>query len=246
MRLSLARRRLMLNVRLIMRLASIFALSSIRAKRTKGSVPKRFAKSPIVNIIFSVVGFPLSVILTYLFITRFIKGEALINLACAHLLIFLPSFTVLLSIMFSLMFEFSQSSSAASTDMINWVPIDATEYVLGSALCTMYFTSPMLSLILGVSLGLAIYTGMTTVWVLTAALGLLGAFLGAFVIEVVRALINRASATLYKHGGRSTMVIRLPRGARAVATSIPMGPPPMIRIWLFSGSSSSARISAPR
>jgi len=119
-----------------------------------------------------------------------------------------PSFTVLLSIMFSIMFEFSQSSSAASTDMINWLPIGAIEYVLGSALCTIYFTSPMLSLILGVSLGLAIYTGMITVWVLAATLGVLGAFLGAFVIEVVRALINRASATLYKRGGKSTMVVR--------------------------------------
>ena len=198
----------MLNVRLIMRLASIFALSSIRAKRAKGSIPKRFAKSPIVNTIFSVAGFPLSVILTYLFIAKIIKSEALICLTCTQLLIFLPSFTVLLSIMFSLMFEFSQSSSAASTDMINWLPIGATEYVLGSALCTMYFTSPMLSLILGVSLGLAIYTGMTTVWILVAMLGLLGAFLGAFVTEVVRALINRASATLYKRGGKSTMVIR--------------------------------------
>jgi len=197
-----------LNIRLIMRLASIFALSSIRAKRAKGSVPKGFAKSPIVNTIVSAVGFPLAAILTYLFIARIIKSEALIYLTCTQLLIFLPSFTVLLSIMFSLMFEFSQSSSAASTDMINWLPIGATEYVLGSALCTMYFTSPMLSLILGVSLGLAIYTGMTTVWVLVATLGLLGAFLGAFVIEVVRALINRASATLYKRGGKSTMVIR--------------------------------------
>jgi len=160
------------------------------------------------NTIVSVAGFPLAVILTYLFIARIIKSEAFIYLTCTQLLIFFPSFTVLLSIMFSLMFEFSQSSSAASTDMINWLPIGATEYVLGSALCTIYFTSPMLSLILGVSLGLAIYTGMTTVWVLTAVLGLLGAFLGAFVIEVVRALINRASATLYKRGGKSTMVVR--------------------------------------
>jgi len=195
-----------LNIRLIMRLASIFALSSIRAKRAKGSIPKGFAKSPIVNTIVSVAGFPLAVILTYLFIARIIKSEAFIYLTCTQLLIFLPSFTVLLSIMFSIMFEFSQSSSAASTDMINWLPIGTTEYVLGSTLCTIYFTSPMLSLILGVSLGLAIYTGMITVWVLVAILGVLGAFLGAFVIEVVRALINRASATLYKRG--STMVVR--------------------------------------
>ena len=198
-----------MNIRLIMRLASIFALSSIRAKRAKGSIPKGFAKSPIVNIIVSVAGFPLAVILAYLFIARIIESEAFIYLTCTQLLIFLPSFTALLSIMFSLMFEFSQSSSAASTDMINWLPIGAREYVLGSALCTMYFTSPILSLILGVSLGLAIYTGMTTVWVLVATLSFLGAFLGAFAIEVVRALINRASATLYKRGGKFTMVIRL-------------------------------------
>ena len=108
-----------MNIKLIMRLASIFALSSIRAKRVKGGIPKGFAKSPIVNTIVSVVGFPLAVILTYLFIARIIKSEALIYLTCTQLLIFLPSFTALLSIMFSLMFEFSQSSSAASTDMIN-------------------------------------------------------------------------------------------------------------------------------
>ena len=218
MKLSIAKWWLVLNIKLIMRMASIFALSSIRAKRAKGNIPKGFAKSPIVNTIVSVTGFPLSAFLIYLFIARIIKNEALIRLTCTQLLIFIPSFTVLLSIMFSLMFEFSQSSSAASTDMINWLPIGATEYVLGSALCIMYFTSPLLSLILGVSLGLAIYTSMTSIWILTATLGLLGAFLGAFVIEVVRALINRASASLYKRGGKSTMAIRLFTSILLIAT----------------------------
>ncbi|MQY82963.1 hypothetical protein GH157_04620, partial [archaeon] len=72
--------------------------------------------------------------------------------------------TAFMSMVYSIQFEFSQSIEAASTDMINWLPIAPTDYVLGSTLTTMYFMSQLLAIIYGGSLGAAIYVGRLDLW----------------------------------------------------------------------------------
>jgi hypothetical protein len=92
--------------------------------------------------------------------------------------------------------------------MINWLPIRAGDYVLASTLSTLYYVSPMVGAILGASLGVAVHVGSLDLFFLSSALGLMSAFLGAFVLEAVRALMNRTSGVLGGRG-RAALYIRM-------------------------------------
>lgn len=198
-----------MNLKTALRLAKVIALSSTRSGRARSQTPRGFAKSPILNLLISVVLFPLVYLLTRSFVSRPSMDASFLALLYTQVTIFIPSFMTFLSMMYSIMFELSQSSSAASTDMLNWLPITVGEFVLGSSLTTMYFISPLVSAFLGASLALAIVTGMFSLWVLSGLLGLLGCFLGAFGLEVVRALLNRTTSALSRRAGQSVLIIRM-------------------------------------
>lgn len=198
-----------MNLKTALRLAKVIALSSTRSGKARSQTPRGFAKSPVLNLLVSAVLFPLVCLLTRSFVSGPGMDASFLAILYTQITIFIPSFMTFLSMMYSFMFELSQSSSAASTDMVNWLPITVGEFVLGSSLTTMYFVSPLVSAFLGASLGLAMVTGMFSLWVLSGLLGLLGCFLGAFGLEVVRALLNRTTSALSRWGGQSVLMIRM-------------------------------------
>jgi len=197
-----------LNFKLILHFAKILALSSVRAQRMKGSVPTGFAKSPKVNIIVALAAFPIVAVLAATFAGAFLEGIGA-SLFMFQIAIFLPSLMTLAAIMYGLLFEFSQSSSVGSSDVINWLPIHALEFVLASVLSMFYFLAPLLGIVFGAALGLAVATGMLDVGLFSLVLGVLGLFLGAFILEIIRAITNRVSSSVYKRSGRSAVVIRM-------------------------------------
>jgi len=196
------------RLRTAIRLASVIALASTRGRRS-GRAAGRLSKYPVTNLLFSAAIFPLAFLLVLPFIRGPGGGDPFLALLYSQAMISLPSFLAFLSMMYSFMTEFSQSATAASTDMVNWLPIIVGEFVLGSSLTTMYFISPIVSALLGASLALAFATGMTGLWAFSGLLGLLGCLLGAFSLEVVRALLNRTSQALSRRGGHSVLVIRM-------------------------------------
>jgi hypothetical protein len=192
-----------MGLKIALRLASILALSTTRTQR-KLDEGKGFAKRPVINLYFAAALFSIAAIFLYslshnvqLFLARLLYGQASI---------FIPSFIAFFAMMYSIMYEFGESSSAASTDMINWLPIRAGDYVLASTLSTLYYVSPMVGAIMGASLGAAVHVGALDLFSLSSALGLMSAFLGAFVLEAVRALMNRTSGVL---GGRGRAALYL-------------------------------------
>jgi hypothetical protein len=197
-----------LNFKLILHFAKILALSSVRAQRMKGSVPTGFAKSPKVNIIVGLVAFLIAVVLAVTFAGAFLKDLGA-SLFMFQIAIFLPSLMTLAAIMYGLLFEFSQSSSVGSSDVINWLPIRAVEFVLASVLSMFYFLAPLFGIVFGAALGLAIATSMLDVGMFSLVVSVLGLFLGAFILEIIRAITNRVSSTVYKRSGRSAVVIRM-------------------------------------
>jgi len=197
------------NLNISLKIAKILALSSVRARRTQGRNPKGFYKSPIRNLVASGIVLPAITLFTYLALTRGNFTQDGISLALSQFLIFLPSFSALLMILNSLMFEFFQSTYAASTAVISWLPVAPTDYVLGSSISTLYFASPMFAIIYGATLGAALAAGMLAAWLFSCVLSIFGAFTGGFAMEILRALLNRASADLYKRNGTGTMVVRL-------------------------------------
>ena len=126
-----------------------------------------------------------------------------------QLMVVLPSMAMFFCLLYGILFEFNQSVFNISVDAINWLPVSASDYVLGSTLCTIYYSLPILSLLMGATLGLAILTGGIQVWLLTVALSVAGAFIGAFTMELVRVVFNRASSSISRRSGRTAVVGRL-------------------------------------
>jgi hypothetical protein len=201
-------RKIQLNFKLILHLAKVLTLSSVRANRAKGSVPKGFAKSPLINIITAVIAFPVAAVLANRFVDVFLE-EISVNVFFVQISIFLPSFMILAAIMYGLLFEFSQSSAAGSSDVINWLPIRAVEFVLASVLSMIYFLAPILAVVFGATFGISLSVNMMDIGLLSLVFGVLGMFMGAFLIEIVRAITNRVSASFYKRSGRTTVAVRM-------------------------------------
>jgi hypothetical protein len=196
------------NPRNALRLAWIFCLSAARAKRARGGSPEGLAKKPITNVYMSLVVFTLAAVFVYLVLG--VKMEALtVNMLASQLNVFLPAFTVFMSMVYSLMTEFSVSSETASTDIVNWLPIQAGDFVVGSVLTTIYFVSPMVSILFGVAFGLSFRAGSLDIWALSAALGVLGCFLGAMALEIVRGAMNRASGAFSGMKGQGAVILRM-------------------------------------
>jgi hypothetical protein len=196
------------NFKLILNLAKVLALSSVRANRAKGAVPTGFAKSPLINIIVAVIAFPVAAVLANSFVGAFLEGIS-VSAFFVQISIFLPSFMILAAIMYGLLFEFSQSSAAGSSDVINWLPVRALEFVLASAISMIYFLAPILAVVFGATFGLALSVNMVDIGLLSLVFGVLGMFLGTFLIEIIRAITNRVSASFYKRSGRTTVAVRM-------------------------------------
>jgi hypothetical protein len=190
-----------MGLKIALRFASILALSTVRGRKRLG---RKLVKRPIFNLYVSAILF--LVVAVSLFGLAHNVELSLTQLVYNQVTIFIPSFIAFFTMMYSLLYEFDQASSAASTDMINWLPIRPEDYVLASTLSTLYYVSPMVGAITGASLGVAVHVGSLDLFSLSSVLGLMSAFLGAFVLEAVRALMNRTSGVL---GGRGRAALYL-------------------------------------
>ncbi len=188
-------------------MASVLVLSLMRASRTRTMVPRGSLRRPIMIAVIGFSAFSVATLLTN-YIASLIPDSDISTLI-QQALIFLPSFFFMLPILYGVLFEFSQSSQAMSSDMVNWLPIRTSEYVVGSALSTIYITSPFLLIGLGATLGLALNFDGVELWSYSMILCLTAVFTGAFVVEVVRGITNRVSSVFYRRGGRSAMALRL-------------------------------------
>ena len=112
-------------------------------------------------------------------------------------------------ILFGILGEISQPIQSSSTDLINWLPISPGEYVAGSTISLSYTYSFILAFLLGLTLGPAVTFGIFPVWAVAALMSILSLFVGACVVELLRALTNRISSSFYKKSGRSGIFVRL-------------------------------------
>ena len=174
----------------------------------KGSIPTGFSKSPKLNIIIGFVGFLLAIFLANNFIGSFLETSSL-STFMFQIAIFLPSLMTLVAVMYGLLFEFSQSSSVGSSDIINWLPIHPLEFVIASVLSMFYFLAPILGIVFGAVLGLSLSSNMLDVGSLSLVVSILGLFLGSFILEIIRAITNRVSSSVYKRTGRTAIIVRM-------------------------------------
>jgi hypothetical protein len=124
-------------------------------------------------------------------------------------MISLPILMTLAIIITGLMFELGQGSAISSSEAVNWLPVTPREYVAASALSTSTLYSFFLALAAGITLPLTAGFGLFYLWPLTIMLSIVSLFLGAFIVEFLRAVMNRVSSTVYKKKGRLALAIRL-------------------------------------
>jgi len=187
-------------------LASILLLSQLRLR---GEKQQSWLRTPKGLLSVNLLVFLGSLIFVYS-ILLVIPAEDLlpIQLLSTQIMSFLPLITLSFMIIYSILFIIGESAQFSSSEIINYMPVTATEFVLASTLSTAFMYLYILTAVLGVSLGLAMRFGIVEIWGLAALLSAFFMIVGGFVGEIIRALINRASSSFSKRGGRSAIFTR--------------------------------------
>jgi hypothetical protein len=199
-----------MNLKTTYQLTKVLTYSQLRAtSRIRGRLD--FLRRPSAILLIDTVAFvgaflvaqKLASIFTTTTLTS--MGSSL----AVQVMVDLPIFLMFLVMLSGLLWELSYSFSFTSTDMINHLPITATEYVLASSASVAFSYSVYVAVGLGGALGLALQFGLIYAWVMTVLMSLVGVLIGALGIEALRAFTNRASSLLYKRSGRAVMILRL-------------------------------------
>jgi hypothetical protein len=193
---------------LILALSSAFFKSYSRSSNRNSSVAS-FLK-PKIMLAIDIALFVFPAILSQ-YISSVIPADIEVALAplVIQAMISLPLLLTSAVIVSGLMFELGQGSAISSSEAVNWWPVTPREYVAASSLSTSTLYSAFLAVSAGVMLPLSIKFDLFYAWPLTTLLCLLGLFLGAFIVEFLKAIVNRVSAVAYKKSGRVTLALRL-------------------------------------
>lgn len=148
--------------------------------------------------------------LVYVIMTQVITNADLVVILpiAVQLLSMIPLVTIAIVVIYGILFVIGESAQYSSSEMINYMPITSTEYVLGSSLSTVMMYLFILTAVLGISLGIALPLGYLYVWALSAVMSTFFMIVGGFIAEIIRALVNRVSSSFSKRGGRSAIISR--------------------------------------
>ena len=196
-----------------MRPGLIITLSSALFKsylRSSQGTSVSFFSKPKVMIAVDIALFAIPAIVLQFIISNLPSDvNALLAPLLVQAMISLPLLMTSAVIVSGLMFELGQGSAISSSEAVNWWPVSPREYVAASALSTSFLYSAFLALSAGVTLPLAVKFEVFYVWPVMMLLSIFSLLLGAFIIESLKAAMNRVSAVAYKKSGRFTMAARL-------------------------------------
>jgi len=196
--------------RVVIRLASVLAISQLRSTARGASFSR--LRRPMVIVALDLVIFAVTFALAHFSFNLASNIPDIWPLASGFAkdtLQSLPALMLSFTILAGLLFELSQSSQFASSDMVNFLPISSSEYVSASVLSTSFIYSVVLSIGLAATLPMATALGTPSIWLLVAGLSVSSFLLGSIIIEILRAAVNRISSAFYRKSGRATLIVRL-------------------------------------
>ena len=185
-----------MNPRLVLKLAAVLSLSSLRARR--GSAANKWSSLKLI-MASGLAGFLASAAIAY-HLCFMISAEFNLSQPLFQFLSFLPLLSITAVLFYGIMFELGRDPSLSSIHAVNWLPITPAEYVASSTLSTIFFTLPLLSILWGGLLGLSAAMGLIQLWAFSAALSILGMMIGGSMTEVLKALISGLSSSMYRRG----------------------------------------------
>lgn len=139
-----------------------------------------------------------------------IPGLPTLNDAALGFFVSMPTFTLILSLVFTMFQQIQLSGIKKTSSVMYWLPVTWQEHTLASILSNL-FGLP-LALVAGFSAGLIVF-GAFNGLVVAALLSTIGmfatAFMGSALTEIVRVLQVRFTGAVYKSSGRAAIYIRL-------------------------------------
>ncbi len=197
-----------MRLNIVLTLSSVLFKSYLRASRS-GRVHSLYSNPRFILIIdLLALTIPLA-LLQYML--PLISSDLLLLLepVVQQVLIGLPLMMTSIVILAGIMFELSVSGGLSSSETVNWLPISPREYVSASAASMTAMYSPFFAGSVGVTLPLALKFDLMRIWPVAVMLSAVALVTGAFFIEVLRAVVNRVSSTVYRRGGRFGIISRL-------------------------------------
>lgn len=198
----------------ILNLSSVLVKSYLRATRTRGRVNLTYAQSWILIVIDVAALVVPFAILHLLVLPQFSDNDIVVlnsttNSIVWQILVGLPIALTSIVILSGILLELGHGSALSSSESVNWLPLTPREYVTASALSMAATYSQFLAVGLGITLPIALKFSLMQVWLLVASLSVLALFLGAFIVEALRAITNRVSSTVYRKSGKFGVFSRL-------------------------------------
>lgn len=196
-----------MNWSVILSLAAVLFKSYYRSSRPG---QKSLFSRPVVIFVLDLVllGAPF-ILVSYvlLFIPKSLDTfvHAVLNQALISFPLGLTSAVILAGILF----ELGQSGGLASSEAVNWLPVSPVEYVLSSSISVGIAYSPFLFFGLGVIMPLVLSFRMYPVIPFLVGFSVLSLFWGSLIVEMLRAVMNRISTSVYRKSGRLGLILRL-------------------------------------
>jgi hypothetical protein len=189
----------------VRRIASVLVASQIRSGRST-SDPRSLFGRPIIFAGVDVGVFAILFALTAAVVPPSFATTSVVRSLLTTAIPFIPLYATAAVLVAGVMFELTATAKFAGSDAVNWLPVTPGEYVLASSTAIAYTYSPSLAFVLGPLAALALDLGLGATVVLVAFLGVLGLFIGAFLVEMVRSATQRVGTSGGRRGRLSLLL----------------------------------------
>lgn len=191
----------------VRRVAEILVSSQLRSGRSS-SDPKSWTGRGYVIAVADILAFlgAFGATLAVLRPLRFAPGELARALGTAAP--FVPLVAVATALVAGVMFELTATAKFAGSDAANWLPITPTEFVTASSAAVAYSYSPPIALFLGGLMAIALVGGAFGTFLLTAGLAVVALYEGGVLVEMVRAVSQRAGPGASGRRGQLALLFR--------------------------------------
>ncbi len=121
---------------------------------------------------------------------------------------FVPFLAVGVVAIAGVLFELTATARFSGSDAANWLPITPSEYTVASASAIVTSYSPVVVLLLGGLLPIALSGNDGPTYLLALVLGVLGLLEGGFLVEIVRSVSQRSGRSASGRFGSVAIVVR--------------------------------------
>ena len=129
---------------------------------------RSFIRRPMALVVLDVVAFAVASGVSYVVGNALAASPQMASMTATYLrsaLITIPALTVFgIILVFGLVLEVSGGSQFAASDTINWLPVSAGEYVLGSITSLIAYYSVIPAIVIGATLPISYTFGLLSIW----------------------------------------------------------------------------------